>query len=83
MLKQKTLSAQEVVDELMQWVEDGNPDDGEIEEDNDNLDELNGNDDDDDDADVEDNVDPDDVASDGYVSEDDVRPAGPVRWKHQ
>ena len=82
MLKQKTLSAQEVVDELMQWVEDGNPDDGEIEEDNDNLDELNGNDDDDD-ADVEDNVDPDDVASDGYVSEDDVRPAGPVRWKHQ
>ena len=80
--KQKTLSAQEVVDEMMQWVEDRNPDDGEIEEDDDNLDELNGNNDDDDD-DVEDNVDPDDVASDGYLLEDDVRPAGPVRWKCQ
>ena len=43
---------------------------------------MNGNDDDDDD-DVEDKVDPDDAASDGYVSEDEVRPAGPVRWKHQ
>ena len=82
MPKRKTLSAQEVVDELMQWVEDGNPDDGEIEEDNDNLDELNGKDADDDD-DVEDNVNPDDVTSDEYVSEGDVQPAGHVRQKYQ
>ena len=66
----------------MQWVEDDNPDDGEIEEDDDNLDESNGNDDDID-EDVEDIVNPDDVASDGYVSEDNVRPTGPVRRKHQ
>ena len=66
----------------MQWVENDNPDDGEIKEDDDNLDELNGNDDDDN-GDVEDNVDPDDVALDGYVLEDDVRPAGRVTRKHQ
>ena len=83
MPKRQVISAEDAVDELMGWVDNDHASDNEDFDENDNnLEMLNGSDDDA--SDIDDNIDPDTDVSDGYVSEDNsTTPAGPVRRTHR